>query len=81
MPFLYDKLLMLNRKLFRLGKFTRLHSDRLPQNHFPFHHKNGLTITALYMHVDWCVIVAVEKESKSVFDEYCQYADLFFCKL
>ena len=61
---------MLNCKLFCLGKLTCLHSDRFTQNHFSLHHKYGFAVTALHMYVDRCVIIAVEEESKSVFDEY-----------
>ncbi len=77
MPLLYDKLLMLDCKVFCLGEFARLHSDRLTQNDFALHEKYRFPVSLLHMHVDWGVVVAVEEESESVFSENCRHGDVF----
>jgi len=77
MPLLYDKLLMLDCKIFCLCKFARLHSDRLTQDDLALHEKNRFPVSALHMHVDWGMVVAVEEESESVFREYGWHGDVF----
>ena len=64
MPLVYNKLLMLDCKIFCLCKFARLHSDRLTQDDLALHEENRFPVSALYVHVDWGVVVAVEEESQ-----------------
>ena len=77
MAFLYDKLLMLDCKVFCLGQFARLHSDRLPKHDLAFHDKNGFSVSAPHMDVDWGVVIAVEEKSESIFCEYCRHVVYF----
>ncbi len=69
MPFLNYKLLVLDCKVLRLGKFTCFHPDRLTQNDVALHDKYRFPVLTLHMDVDWGVVVAVKEESESVFDE------------
>ena len=77
MPLVYNKLLMLDCKIFCLCKFARLHSDRLTQDDLALHEENRFPVSALYVHVDRGVVVAVEEESESVFREYCRHENVF----
>jgi hypothetical protein len=73
MPFLCNKLLMLDCKVFCLRKFARLHADRLPQNDIALNDKYSFSVPKLHMDVDWGVVVAVEEESESIFGEYSRH--------
>ena len=69
MPPLDDKLLVLNCKVFGLGKFTGFHSDGFSQHNSITDDENGLSLAAQDVHMNRRVVIAVEKESEAVFDE------------
>lgn len=68
---------MLDGKVFRLGKFARLHADGLQQNDVALHDKYRFPVSSLHVHVDRGVVVAVEEESESVSRENCRHGDGF----
>jgi hypothetical protein len=78
MPFLDYKLSFLDCQVFRFGKLPGLQSDRLSEHHVPFQFKDSLAITASHVDMDWGMVIAVEKEPKSVLGENCGHSICFF---
>ena len=67
MPFLDHQLFVLGRNRLGLRYITQLHPLRFPQLDTVVQIEHRLSTSAADMDVNRCMVVAVEKEKKSVF--------------